>query len=129
MGPSRHQAVSVVLLSGMVVQTGPAWADAADSKAVLDEVVVVAPYGTRLQRERVPAHVVGDGEQPLVRLEGATGGGPGLHADEVRALRWEHVDLTGNPHSTPPVPPSISVLRSARQGGDTKTGTFHVLIG
>ena len=31
------------------------------------------------------------------------------------------VDLTGIPHSTPPVPPSISVLRSVRQGGDTKT--------
>jgi integrase len=45
----------------------------------------------------------------------------GARTEEVRALRWEHVDLTGQPHSTPPVPPSISVLRSVREGGDTKT--------
>ena len=45
----------------------------------------------------------------------------GARTEEVRALRWKHVDLTGNPHRTPPVPPSISVLRSVRQGGDTKT--------
>ncbi len=45
----------------------------------------------------------------------------GARTEEVRALRWGHVDLVGNPHSTPPVPPSIFVLRSVRQGGDTKT--------
>jgi integrase len=45
----------------------------------------------------------------------------GARTEEVRALRWEHVDLAGNPHRTPPVPPSISVLRSVRDGGDTKT--------
>ena len=45
----------------------------------------------------------------------------GARTEEVRALRWKDVDLTGNPHSTPPVPPSISVLRSVREGGDTKT--------
>lgn len=57
MGQSRHQAVSAVLLSGMVTQTLPAWAAAPESKGVLDEVVVVAPHGARLQRDRVPAHV------------------------------------------------------------------------
>jgi integrase len=45
----------------------------------------------------------------------------GARTEEVRALRWEHVDLTGNPEATPPVPPSISVLRSVRETGDTKT--------
>jgi len=45
----------------------------------------------------------------------------GARTEEVRALRWEHVDLTGRPDATPPVPPSISVLRSVRVGGDTKT--------
>ena len=45
----------------------------------------------------------------------------GARTEEVRALRWEHVDLTGDPDTTPPVPPSVSVLRSVRQTGDTKT--------
>jgi len=45
----------------------------------------------------------------------------GARTEEVRALRWEHVDLTGNPDATPPIPPSISVLRSVRETGDTKT--------
>lgn len=45
----------------------------------------------------------------------------GARTEELRALRWEHVDLTGNPEATPPVPPSISVFRSVRAGGDTKT--------
>jgi hypothetical protein len=44
----------------------------------------------------------------------------GARTEEVRALRWKDVDLSGNPHSIPPVPPSISVLRSVRQGGDTR---------
>ena len=39
----------------------------------------------------------------------------------LRALRWCHVDLSGNRDATMPVPPSISVLRSVRAGGDTKT--------
>jgi integrase len=45
----------------------------------------------------------------------------GARTEELRALRWEEVDLDGQPQATPPVPPSISVLRSVRQGGDTKT--------
>ncbi|MFC4949033.1 site-specific integrase [Pseudonocardia sp. GCM10023141] len=45
----------------------------------------------------------------------------GARTEEVRALRWEHIDLAGSPDATPPVPPSISVLRSDRVGGDTKT--------
>ena len=45
----------------------------------------------------------------------------GARTEEVRALRWEHIDLTGDPDASPPVPPSVSVLRSVRQSGDTKT--------
>ena len=45
----------------------------------------------------------------------------GARTEELRALRWCHVDLSGNPDVAPPVPPSISVLRSVRAGGDTKT--------
>ncbi|GEL21039.1 site-specific integrase [Pseudonocardia asaccharolytica] len=45
----------------------------------------------------------------------------GVRTEELRALRWADVDLTGDPDATPPVPPSISVVRSVRIGGDTKT--------
>ena len=45
----------------------------------------------------------------------------GARTEELRALRWCHVDLSGNLDATIPVPPSISVLRSVRAGGDTKT--------
>lgn len=45
----------------------------------------------------------------------------GARTEELRALRWEHVDLNGKPNSEPPVPPSIQVWRSVREHGDTKT--------
>ena len=45
----------------------------------------------------------------------------GARTEELRALRWCYVDLSGNLDAAPPVPPSISVLRSVRAGGDTKT--------
>jgi integrase len=45
----------------------------------------------------------------------------GARTEELRALRWDHVDLDGRPDRTPPVPPSIQVWRSVREGGDTKT--------
>lgn len=45
----------------------------------------------------------------------------GARTEELRALTWADVDLTGNPDANPPIPPSISVLRSVRESGDTKT--------
>lgn len=45
----------------------------------------------------------------------------GARTEEFRALRWCEVDIAGNPEGNPSVPPSISVLRSVRAGGDTKT--------
>ena len=45
----------------------------------------------------------------------------GARTEELRALRWCEVDLSGQLDLSPPVPPSISVLRSVRAGGDTKT--------
>ena len=45
----------------------------------------------------------------------------GARTEELRALRWCDVDLAGNPEANPVIPPSISVLRSVRTGGDTKT--------
>ena len=45
----------------------------------------------------------------------------GCRPEEARALRWDHVDLKGDPDARPPVPPHINVWRSVRAGGDVKT--------
>jgi len=45
----------------------------------------------------------------------------GLRTEEIRALRWDHVDLKGSPRKRPPTPPHVSVWRSVRSHGDTKT--------
>lgn len=43
----------------------------------------------------------------------------GLRTEEVRALRWDRVDLAGD--EARGVPPSVMVWRSVRVGSDTKT--------
>jgi integrase len=45
----------------------------------------------------------------------------GVRTEEARALRWDHVDLHGDPGANPPVPPHVSVWRSVRAHGETKT--------
>jgi integrase len=45
----------------------------------------------------------------------------GIRTEEARELRWDHIDLDGDPDVVRPVPPSVAVWRSVRQGGDTKT--------
>jgi integrase len=45
----------------------------------------------------------------------------GARTEELRALRWEHLHLEGQPDVTPPIPPYLEVWRSVRAGGDTKT--------
>ena len=45
----------------------------------------------------------------------------GARTEELRALTWAHVDLDGRPDDDEPVPPSIQVWHSVREGGDTKT--------
>ncbi|GIF78140.1 site-specific integrase [Asanoa siamensis] len=45
----------------------------------------------------------------------------GARTEELRPLHWDHVDLIGRPEQDPPVPPSVMVWRSVREGGDTKT--------
>jgi len=47
----------------------------------------------------------------------------GARTEELRALTWPHVDLDGDPHATPAVPPTLSLWRSVRAGGETKTRT------
>jgi integrase len=45
----------------------------------------------------------------------------GIRTEEARELRWDHLDLDSDPGAARPVPPSVAVWRSVRQGGDTKT--------
>jgi integrase len=45
----------------------------------------------------------------------------GARTEELRALTWDHVDLDGQDHADPPIPPSIEVWHSTRDDGDTKT--------
>jgi integrase len=45
----------------------------------------------------------------------------GVRTEEARALRWAHVDLDGDPHARPSVPPHVAVWRSVRGQGETKT--------
>ncbi|WP_173864803.1 site-specific integrase [Streptomyces roseifaciens] len=45
----------------------------------------------------------------------------GGRTEEMRPLRWDHVDLEGDPDASPEVPPHIAVWRSVRSSGDTKT--------
>ncbi len=45
----------------------------------------------------------------------------GGRTEEMRPLRWDHVDLDGDPTADPAVPPHIAVWRSVRATGDTKT--------
>ena len=41
----------------------------------------------------------------------------GVRTEEARALRWDHVDLDGDPDADPPVPPHVDVWRSVRAHG------------
>lgn len=45
----------------------------------------------------------------------------GARTEELRALKWQHVHLDGDPKAPPPLPPYVEVWRSVRAGGDTKT--------
>jgi integrase len=45
----------------------------------------------------------------------------GIRTEEARELHWDHVDLDGDPSAVRPVPPSVAVWHSVREGGDTKT--------
>jgi integrase len=45
----------------------------------------------------------------------------GIRTEEARALRWQHVNLDGDPAARPPVPPHVAVWRAVRVHGDTKT--------
>ena len=46
-----------------------------------------------------------------------------------RALRWQHVDLDGDPAARPAVPPHVAVWRSVRGHGETKTERSRRTLG
>jgi len=53
----------------------------------------------------------------------------GVRTEEARALRWDHVDLDGDPGADPPVPPHVAVWRSVRVHGETKTERSRRTLG
>ena len=53
----------------------------------------------------------------------------GVRTEEARALRWQHVDLDGDPGAEPPVPPHVAVWRSVRVHGETKTERSRRTLG
>jgi integrase len=53
----------------------------------------------------------------------------GLRTEEARALRWDHVDLDGDPGAAPAVPPHVAVWRSVRVHGETKTERSRRTLG
>jgi integrase len=53
----------------------------------------------------------------------------GVRTEEPRALRWQHVDLDGDPGAEPPTPPHVAVWRSVRVDGETKTERSRRTLG
>jgi integrase len=53
----------------------------------------------------------------------------GIRTEEARALRWDHVDLAGEPDASPAIPPHVAVWRSVRVHGETKTERSRRTLG
>ena len=53
----------------------------------------------------------------------------GVRTEEARALRWQYVNLDGDPDIEPPVPPHVAVWRSVRVHGETKTERSRRTLG
>jgi integrase len=53
----------------------------------------------------------------------------GVRTEEARALRWEHVDLDGDPDAERAIPPHVAVWRSVRVHGETKTERSRRTLG
>jgi integrase len=53
----------------------------------------------------------------------------GVRTEEARALRWDHMNLEGDPDADPPVPPHVAVWRSVRERGETKTKRSRGTLG
>ncbi len=53
----------------------------------------------------------------------------GVRTEEARALRWQHVNLDGDPGADPSIPPHVAVWRSVRVHGETKTERSRRTLG
>jgi integrase len=53
----------------------------------------------------------------------------GVRTEEARALRWDHLDLGGDPHADLPLPPHVALWRSVRDRGETKTKRSRRTLG
>jgi integrase len=53
----------------------------------------------------------------------------GVRTEEARALRWQYVNLDGDPDAEPPVPPHVAIWRSVRMHGETKTERSRRTLG
>ena len=53
----------------------------------------------------------------------------GIRTEEARVLRWDHMNLDGDPDAAPPVPPHVVVWRSVRVHGETKTERSRRTLG
>ena len=79
---------------------------------------------TAYQAAALPRAAREDGYRgPYVILSLTTG----IRTEEARALRWDHVDLDGDPGAG--VRPHIAVWRSVRAGNDTKTERSRRTLG
>jgi integrase len=79
---------------------------------------------TAYQAAALPRAAREDGYRgPCVILSLTTG----IRTEEARALRWDHVDLDGDPGAG--VRPHIAVWRSVRAGNDTKTERSRRTLG
>lgn len=72
---------------------------------------------TLAQAKAILTATEGDTMHPYIVVSLLTG----ARTEEVRALRWDHVNLDGDPDADPPMPPHMFVWRSDREGGETKT--------
>lgn len=106
---SRAQARDKVKRNVVLLCPCPIGRGGRPSKALtLEQAEALLHAALRFRTSAIRAYVV-------VSL--LTGG----RTEEMRALTWDNVDLTGTPEADPPVLPSIRVWRSVRGTGDTKT--------
>jgi integrase len=125
---ARRQRLSTSTLQRLlsILRRAIRWAEARDLVGRNVALLCTAPTGNggrpskSLTLDQARDLLVASGKHPLGAYV-TLGMLIGVRNEELRALRWDHVDLAGNPDAAPPIPPSVRVWRSVRAGGDTKT--------
>lgn len=123
----RHQLSTSTLQRVLsILRRAIRWAEARDLVGRNVALLCTAPAGRggrpskSMTLDQARVLLVACGDSPLGAYV-TLGMLIGARNEELRALTWDHVDLSGLPDADPPVPPSIRVWRSVRAGGDTKT--------